>query len=131
MGSYREQTGCRHSGMVLADRLSSRQVDGLRPLLVEELVEETDVCKRPSGHDGVVPSAGAVRVEVTRVQSVDTHTLLINPVEKRALKLTLLLMNDSFICSPSAFPRLTALTLFNIAPTITSCQYHFNQPPSP
>lgn len=40
-----------------ADRISSWQVDGLWRLLVEELVKEADVGKRPSGHDGVVPSA--------------------------------------------------------------------------
>lgn len=99
MVPYREHTGCKHGALVPADRLSSRQVDGLRSLLVEKLVEETDVRKRPSGHDGIVSSAGAVRVEVTRVQTVDTHTLLEYPVEKRTLTPTLLLINDSFIFS--------------------------------
>lgn len=52
-----------------ADLFSRREVDGLWPLLVDELVEETNVCKCAPGHDGVVASARAVRVEVTRVQA--------------------------------------------------------------
>lgn len=56
------------------DRLSAGQVDRLRRLFVEELVEETDVGERPSGHDGVVASARAVRVVVTRTQTVRRHT---------------------------------------------------------
>lgn len=54
------------------DLVSSRQVDGLRRLLVEEFVKEADVGERPSGHNGVVTSTGAVRVEVTRGQTVKT-----------------------------------------------------------
>lgn len=59
--------------MLDTDRLSARQVERLRRLFVEELVEETDVSERPSGHDGVVASARAVRVVVTRSQTVRRH----------------------------------------------------------
>lgn len=50
-------------------RFSCRQVDGLWRLLVEKLIEETDVGKRPSGHNGVVTSPRAVRVVVSGVQT--------------------------------------------------------------
>lgn len=38
-------------------------------LLVEKLIEETDVGERPSGHNGVVTSPRAVRVVVSGVQT--------------------------------------------------------------
>lgn len=49
-------TALSQRGAAYADRFSSWQVDGLWCLLVEELVKEADVGKRPSGHDGVVTS---------------------------------------------------------------------------
>ena len=55
--------------VLYADRFSCGQVNGLRRLLVEELVEEADVCERPSGHHSVVPSTGAVWVVVPRSQT--------------------------------------------------------------
>lgn len=53
-----------------SDRLSGREVNGLGCLLVEEFVKEADVGKRPSGHDGIVTSPGAVRVVLSRTQTV-------------------------------------------------------------
>jgi len=48
-----------------SDRLPRWQVNGLWRLLVEELVKETDVGKRPSGHDSVITPTRAVRVVVS------------------------------------------------------------------
>lgn len=83
------------SALVWADRVSSGQVDGLWSLLVEELVEETNVGKRAPGHDGVVTSARAVRVEVPRVQPAHTHKLLEGTAAEKTAPLVPLLSTGS------------------------------------
>lgn len=45
-------------------------VDGPGARFAHEFVHETDVGKGASGHDGVVSSAGTVRVELARRQAV-------------------------------------------------------------
>lgn len=58
-----------------SDRFSSGQVNRLGCLLVDELVKETNVGERPSGHHSVVTSTGAIGVVVTRSQTVKTYTV--------------------------------------------------------
>lgn len=58
---------------MLAYHFPSWQVNGLGCLLVEEFVQQPDVGKRTAGHDRVVASTGAVRVELTWGDTVITY----------------------------------------------------------
>lgn len=58
-----------------ADRLSAGQVQRLRCLLVEELVEEADVGEGSSGHDRVVTTPRAVRVVVPGTHAAKARRL--------------------------------------------------------
>lgn len=55
--------------MTYSNHVSCWQMNCLRRLLIEELVKESDVCKRSSGHHGVVPSARTVGVEIPSSQT--------------------------------------------------------------
>lgn len=60
--------------MTYSNHVSCWQMNCLRRLLIEELVKESDVCKRSSGHHGVVPSARTVGVEIPSSQTdQNTH----------------------------------------------------------
>lgn len=45
-------------------------MDSLRSLFINELVDQANVGKCPSGHDSIIPSAGAIRIELSRSQAI-------------------------------------------------------------
>lgn len=45
-------------------------MDSLRSLLINKFVHQANVCKCSSGHDSIIPSAGAIRIELSRSQAI-------------------------------------------------------------
>lgn len=45
-------------------------MDSLRSLFINKFVHQANVCKCSSGHDSIVTSAGAIRIELSRSQAI-------------------------------------------------------------
>lgn len=45
-------------------------MDSLRSLFINKFVHQANVCKCSSGHDSIIPSAGAIRIELSRSQAI-------------------------------------------------------------
>lgn len=45
-------------------------MDSLRSLFINKFVHQTNVCKGSSSHDSIIPSAGAIRIELSRSQAI-------------------------------------------------------------